>query len=346
VHDDESGEDAQGQCDDGDEGTAQVEKEQQADERDDQEFLQQLLAKVPHRALDQAGAIVGLHDLHAAWEARLQGFHLRLHRADGLERVLAVAHDHHAAGHLALPVQLRDAAAHLRTHLDARHVSQHHRCAALGSAQRNSGEVLERLEVPARSHHVFGLAELQHRAAGLLVGVLNRLDDAAVGDAVGAQPLRLKHDLVLADHAADCRHFGDVRDRLQLVAKEPVLQGPQLAEVILAATVDKRVLVDPAHAGGVRPECGLGAGRQARLHLVQILQHPRAGPVGVSAVLEQDVDEGVAEHRVPAHRLCPRHRHHRGGERVSDLVFDDARGLAGERRADDDLRIGEIRDRV
>ena len=35
---------------------------------------------------------------------------------------------------------------------------------------------------------------------------------------------------------------------------------------------------------------------QARLHLVQVLEHARAGPIEVRAVLEQDVNKRIAEH--------------------------------------------------
>ena len=110
--------------------------------------------------------------------------------------------------------------------------------------------------------------------------------------------------------------------------------------------VHERVLIDPAHSGRVRTERRLGARRQPGLHLIQVFQHPRARPVRIRPVLEQDVDEGIAEHRIAANRLRARHRHHGGGERIGDLVFDDARRLPGEGRADDDLRVGQVRYRV
>ena len=84
---------------------------------------------------------------------------------------------------------------------------------------------------------------------------------------------------------------------LQLVFQEPVLQRAQLAEIVLAGPVDQRVFVDPADAGRIRPERRLGGCRQPALHLVQILEHARARPVQIGAVLEQHVDERVAEER-------------------------------------------------
>ena len=257
-----------------------------------------------------------------------------------------MAHDDDAAGDLAFAVELGDAAAHLGPELDARHVLEHHRRAGGGGGERDGGEVLEAREIAAHAHHVLGLAQLDHRAAGLAVGALHRLDHAPVRDAVGAQALGVEHDLVLAHHAAHRGDLGDVGDRLELVAQEPVLQRAQLAQVVAPAAVDQRVLVDPAHAGGVRPERGPRRGRQARLRLVQVFQHPRARPIGVGAVLEQHVDERVAEHRVPAHRARAGHRHHGGGERIGELVLDDLRRLPRKRRADDDLHVGQVRQRV
>ena len=147
-------------------------------------------------------------------------------------------------------------------------------------------------------------------------------------------------------HAADGRDLGDVGHRLQLVLEEPVLQRAQFGQVVLAAPIDQRVLVDPADARGIGPQRRLRAGRQPALHLVQILEHPRAREVDVGAVLEQDVDERVAEERVAAHDLGPRHRQHRRRQRIGDLVLDDLRRLARIRRADDHLRVRKVGNRV
>jgi hypothetical protein len=82
------------------------------------------------------------------------------------------------------------------------------------------------------------------------------------------------------------------------------------------------------------------------LHLIQVFEHTRARPVRIGAILEQDIDEGVAKERIAAHRFRSRHRHHRGGERIGNLILDDARRLAGVRRANDDLHVGEVGQRV
>src|SRR2546430_9242469 len=56
---------------------------------------------------------------------------------------------------------------------------------------------------------------------------------------------------------------------------------------------------------------------------VQILEHARARPVRIGAVLEQDVDERIAEHRVAAHGFRSGYREHRRRQRIGDLVLDE-----------------------
>ena len=72
VHDDERRQHAERQRDDRDERRAQVEQEHDADQRDDDEFLDQLFLQVVDRALDQARAVVRRDDLDARRQARLE----------------------------------------------------------------------------------------------------------------------------------------------------------------------------------------------------------------------------------------------------------------------------------
>ncbi len=268
-----------------------MEQEHAADESDNDEFLDELLLQVRDGALDEAGAVVSGDDLDTRRQAGLELLDPGLDRVDRLERILAGAHDDHPARHFALTVQLRDAASHFGSDLYARDVSETHRNAAIGRRQRNLSKVVERLQVPRSAHHVFRFAQLEHRAARLLVRPLHGIHDFAVSDVVAPQLVRIEHDLVLPHHAADARDFRNVGHGLELVLEEPVLERTQLRQVHLAALVDERVLVYPAHAGRIGPERGLGLQRQPRLHLVQVLEHARTRPVLIGAVLEQDVDE-------------------------------------------------------
>ena len=111
---------------------------------------------------------------------------------------------------------------------------------------------------------------------------------------------------------------------------------------MLSGTVHQRILIDPAHAGCIRPECRTGVRGQGRRHLAQVLENPRARPVKVRAILEDDVDEGIVEERVPAYRGGPRNRQHCRGQRVGDLVLDHLRCLSGVGGLDDYLDVGEV----
>ena len=117
-------------------------------------------------------------------------------------------------------------------------------------------------------------------------------------------------------------------------------------EVVPAGAVGERVLVDPADAGGIRPERRPHALGQPGRGLAQVLEHARARPVRIGAVFEQHVDERVAVERVAAHGRRARHRQQRRGERIGDLVLDQPWRLPGIRRAHDDLHVREVGQRV
>ena len=67
----------------------------------------------------------------------------------------------------------------------------------------------------------------------------------------------------------------------------------------------------------------------------------RARPVEIGAVLEDHVDEGVAEVGEAPDRLDLRRAQQRRDDRVGDLVLDDVRGPVPA-RVDDDLGVGEV----
>ena len=126
-------------------------------------------------------------------------------------------------------------------------------------------------------------------------------------DGVGRQLVRIKHDLVLTDHAANRGDLGNVGHGFEFVLQKPVLQRAQLRSVLRSAAVDQCILVNPTHARRVGPQRGLRGYWQARLHLVKVFQYPRSCPVQVGAVLKQYVNKRVAEKGVAAHRLGARH---------------------------------------
>ena len=64
IHDNERGQDSERQRNDGDERRTQMEKEEHAHQRHDDELLDEFLSEVRHGPLDERGAVVGRHDLH------------------------------------------------------------------------------------------------------------------------------------------------------------------------------------------------------------------------------------------------------------------------------------------
>ena len=114
----------------------------------------------------------------------------------------------------------------------------------------------------------------------------------------------------------------------------------------MPGAIDERVLVDPADAGRVGAERVRRSVGQARPDRVQVLEHARARPVEVGAFLEDDVHEGHPEHRLAAHGDDVRRAEQRGHDRIRDLVLDERRRASRPLGEDDDLRIGEIGDRV
>ena len=117
VHREEREDDRDRQRDDRDERRAHVPEEHDADQRDDDAFLDQLFAQRVDGVMDQFAAVVGRHDSHALGQRRLDFLQLLFDAVDDGERIFAVAHDDDAADDFALAVQLRDAAPDVRAEM-------------------------------------------------------------------------------------------------------------------------------------------------------------------------------------------------------------------------------------
>ena len=196
---------------------AHVPQEQGADQRHDDKLFQQLVAEVVDGAVDKLAAVVGGDHFHPFRQAALQRRQLRFDRGDHFAGVLAGAQDHHAAGHFAFAVKLGDSAAHLRANLYPRDVAEINRHAVIPGFQHDIFEVVERLQVAAGAHHIFGFRQFDGRAARLLVRGVQRRFHLAEADAVLGQLHRVDDNLVLLDHTAHRRHFRDVRNGFQLI---------------------------------------------------------------------------------------------------------------------------------
>ena len=310
----------------------------------DHELVAQRSAERVDRAGNQRRAVVRRDDLDAGRQGDLR--EAPLDAGDHVERVGPEPHDDHAAHRFPLAVEVDEPAAQLGPEVYPGDVAETDRRAGAVGAHGHAAEIVDRLDVAAPAHHVLGAAELEEASAHLVVRAADRVDHVAQRQVVGEQRRRVDLDLVLLDEAAHRGDLGHPRHAGERVAQRPVLQRAQLGERVPPAAVDERVLVDPADAGGVGPELGGHPRGQPAADALEVLEHAAAGPVEVGAVLEDDVDEGVAEHRLAAHVLDARCGDHRGDDRVGDLVFHCVGAPSRPIGEHDHLHVGEVGERV
>ncbi len=200
-------------------------QEQRADDRDDDELLDQLAGEVVDRSPDQRRPVIGRHDLDARRQTGFQGFELGLDRCNGGACIGARAKHDDAACDLTFAVQFGHPAPHVRPDLHRRDIGQRHGHAARGRLDRQRAEIVEIGEIAAGADDIFGLGLLDDRTPSFLVAALDRVDHRLMRDAVGDQLIGIEQDLILPDHPADRSHFAHAGYGLQLIAEEPVLQA-------------------------------------------------------------------------------------------------------------------------
>ncbi len=289
--------------------------------------------------MDQLGAVVDGHHLHALGQSRGDLGNLGLYVLDDLQRILPVARHDDRRHDFALAVEFAQAAPLVRPQLHPGDVADQDR-RPLVALHHQRLDVGPAAQIAHAAHHVLRLRHLDYAAADVAIGLADDLRHLGQRDAVGTELHGIDDDLILLHEAADAGDLGHALRLCQLVAQVPVLDRAQFGEVPVGA--DQRILEHPADAGRVGPELRRNAPGEATRGEVQVLQHPRARPVDVGAVLEDDVDERRAEERKSAHDLGLGHRQHRARQRIGDLVLDDLRRLARILGVDDDLDVREV----
>ena len=274
-----------------------------------------------------------------------------LHPVDHAEGVLHVPRDHHATdGGGARVVQGTAPVGGTERHpgdiaySDGRMV-----------AGRHDGllELARFLDEPEPANEVLDAVDFDRARADVEVGFPDGVGHLHERDAVGAHRFGVDIDLILADVAADGRHLADPLHALKGVADDPILDGPKL--VLVPAPDDVAVFVAalervPKHLPerrrvgpeGGRHSLGYRAGWQRR----QLLENPRAGPVEVDAIVEDDVDGGEPERRRATDGPDARDSEERRRQRVGDLILDVARRSPGPLGEHDLLVLSDVRDRV
>src|ERR1051326_671184 len=169
---------------------------------------------------------------------------LRLHAVDHLQGVLSLPHDDNAGNDFAISIQVGDSAAQIGTKDHLPNVLYANRRTGIAGDQDNVLKVLNGFGIAAAAHHILSAAELQQAAAGFAVAAANSLDHAVDGNSVSLQTAGIDIDLKLLRIAAKRRDFRDARNRLQIVAHVPVLEGAQLCQIMAAGLIDQRILKD------------------------------------------------------------------------------------------------------
>ncbi len=341
---DERHQDRQRQDDHHDQGRAGVEQEDEADDRDDHGLLHQRVRQRGDRAHDQLRSVVGRDESHAVRQPERRD--LCLDGPDHLQGVRADAHHHDAAHRLARAVVVGGAAADVRPELHAGDVTQSDRDAARPHRDHALLEIGQVLHVAASAQHVLAAGQFEDAGADFGIGVSHGPGDVAEREAEADETVRVEDDLVLALEPTERGHLRDAGHGLQRRTHREVLEGAELGQVHPSGVVLQDVLIDPAHAAGVRPECRRHVWRQQLLHAPQLFEDPGTGPVDVSALVEQGVGEAHAEHRVAAHGHDAGRALQGANERVGDLVLHQIGAAPHPLGVDDDLRVGDVGQRI
>ncbi len=173
-----------------------------------------------------------------------------------------------------------------------------------GAVLRGQGhgfQVAQRTQIAESPDHVFRAAHFKHSPADFIRAGADFFDDRGKRDSVGAKLVRVQIDLVLLDEPADRRHFRYSRNGFELVAEVPILNAAQVGKTALVAAVHKDVLVDPARPRGVRSNHWMDVRREPSLNLLHVFENPRARPIQIGSVFEDDEDVGIAKHGLRAH---------------------------------------------
>ena len=174
IHDDERNQHGDRQDDDGDERAAQMHQEGQANQRDDDAFLEQFFLQRFDRAVDQRRAVVS----HGVFDIGRKAFHrfveALLDVVDDLPSICAVTDDDDAADGFTLAVQFRDAAPHVGAELDIGDLAEQNRHAFVADADRDFFQIVNVLDVAAHAQDEFLFRHLDGTSADFAVAAFNR----------------------------------------------------------------------------------------------------------------------------------------------------------------------------
>ena len=91
-----------------------MKQKDQTHHRNDDKLFHQFIPQVKYRSLDQIGAVIHFDQFHPVGQAAFQLFDFILNRIDGVQRVLAPAHNNDSAYYFAQAVEVGYSTPHLR----------------------------------------------------------------------------------------------------------------------------------------------------------------------------------------------------------------------------------------
>src|SRR5271166_5686344 len=270
-------------------------EKQHADHCDHDALLQQFFAQGTDRPINERAAIVSGNDANTFRQRGLDLLNLFLNTVNDLERVLPVPHDDDPADGLTLTVEFCDTLSQVRPQMYRADVLQIDRNTFF-HLENDILQIADAFDVAASTHEKLGSGNFKGLAPNIRVAFSNRIHDIADGNVECDKFIGIEIDLILFDEPAHRRDFGHSVNGFERVPEVPVLERPKLGEVIFSAVIDQGVLENPPDTGGVRSDDRIETLRQSPSDRVQILDHSRARPVNVSAVLKDHVNKRFAEH--------------------------------------------------
>src|SRR5690606_21769717 len=165
-------------------------------------------------------------------------------------------------------------------------------------------EIFKVLHKSEASDEILDTIHLERASANIQVALAYGVRDLRQTHVVGAHRFGVDVDLILADEPTDRGDLANPLDRLQGVANGPVLDAAQLVGVPATNGAALWVLAlegvpeDLPQGGGIRAKRGGDAIRdRSRRKRRELLEHPRAGPIELDVVVEDDVDRGESKSR-------------------------------------------------
>ena len=292
--------------------------------------------------VNEAGAVVKRHNGQLAFGAVGQNFFGQPGRnffdfifyiVDYLQRVGSKAGHYHAANHFgAVFVESAPAAGRPQSY----HSNIFY---ADGNIFLNGNhgffDVFHLFDIAQAAHQIFRLVDFDGFGAHIPVGFLNGLHHFVQWNVVGFQRVRVYVDLVFLHKAANGCYFRNPFGGVKSVFHIKILNRTNFVQV--PAPGGAAVFVAPFDGVPIHLPQSRGIGTKRRLHAfrqqtrwqrTQLFQYPRARPVKLYIIREDDEYAGKAKNGRAADRFHARNAEQISGERIRNLVFDILRRTA------------------